>query len=88
MKKSTVYLLEVADGSLWQAMAAYRNEADADKAWKDGTIQSIIDEAKSRGETPPARLVLENMDDAELAATAEEYSDAGFYSIEVIEFYE
>ena len=88
MKKSTVYLLEVADGSLWQGIAAYRNEADADKAWRKGTIDSIIEEAKTRGPGAPLRAVLENMDDSELAATAEEYSDAGFYSVDVIEFYE
>lgn len=88
MKKSTVYLLEVADGSLWQGIAAYRNEADADKAWRENTIDSIFLEVHARKETPPARVVLENMDDQELAALAEEYSDAGFYSVEVIEFYE
>ena len=83
MPKTKIYLLEVADGVLWTGIQAYRSDADADKAWREGTIKEI---RKAAGDDAPEGL--EEMTNPELAEVAERYSDAGFYSTEVIDFYE
>lgn len=85
MTKNTAYLLEVNDAGLWTGLEAYRNEKDADAAWRTKTIESIREE---KGDEAPDDI--DDLSDGDLSTLAEGCSphETGFYSLEKIDFYE